>query len=1516
MLKRKLLPRLIIVLPLALIVISSLLFLLRVSRDTLNNLPEIIKTIADERINGTVQIGSIDIFPSKGIVIKDVVVTGKVNHSPLIRIPKVTLKTNLVDLILKRGNPDAAIKLIDIQEPVVSIRRKRDGHWDIHDVLKTTPGGKELQFKGKIQVRSAVLAISDYASSTTASPEINRFHNAEGVLTFPDSTHLKFNAKGVGDIKKVSDVSCSGVYNLKEKTYTVDIGLKDAAIEYWSKYPYNSKLRIHGGKANGSIFLNRYQQGMPLDYHITADLMNTALSFNGISKPISEIYGKLDLTRNLATLDLNAIFSKSPITASGYVVSFKNPKLLLNISSNRANFKEIANNVSFRDSLKFAALPDNGSLTATLTGAPSSPGVKFHVEAPSLGISSLKFSSLKLDGIYANRHILLNDSSAVCYGGSTNFNGEIDINRNPNVMLRGKANTIKIGDLPFFKGNGFTGYGSGPLSLYWKSGHLKVVYNIDIKSPEYHQYAFNNGNISGSYEDGISHIESMNTGLYGGDISASGVIGKGNTLDISVYGTDINIASVARQFWKIPTLGHGQFAGKITGTSTSPKFVGFVEGYKVVASDFQAERITASLSADMNNILINKLVLFDYPGSITLTGNISKPFDKQPTVDLTVSADSLDVDRFSEYAGIADLSGGILSADLKVTGALQKPDAEGRILLTDMLYHDIPLDVISSGISYKNQMLDIGSLKFISDKTQLTASGTIAQDQSINIKVNGTNIPLDRFSTYLKPYASLRGNLNLNGNVTGTLKSPIADVSINGDEPVINGRKFTSLSGKMNADKTKASVTNLELLESGSVYKLSSLSYDMHEKNITVNAGITDGHGAMLLSLLDSSPYVFQQSKPNERFKELLSTIPRPFNAKVNASITGTAKLTSQGIEPDLSLDSSITDLIYGSNSFKDIRMKGSWHNGILSLDQLDAIDGDTNISADASLGPKDALSVRIDVHNLPTSSLKQITKLPDNFSGKADVTIVASGSRYKPSAQMSLEIVDPVIAGTKFERLRTRFSSQGNEAGAPNADKSNSVGLINIDEITLVLNEHNFRTSGYIPVDWLDLTLKKDAPILLESTLDQDTLSFLSALTGLSIGVRQDGKFEGSVKMTGTIADPVFAGILSWKKGFVNVPRVNQPFEIDQADVSLTGNKITIDSLNGRSAQGGSFTGGGNITMIDMKPVLDMSLKANALRISGKNISNTYGEDINAEVNGDLKISGNLLTPTIKGNVVIPTGQMSIPGRAVPQTPPRVLVFDPSFDVGVSLGQNLRFKSSRLRIPLYGNINIKGPFSKINVDGKIDISNGTILFPVRSMKLLNRSKMELYVRPNQPSIINLDIQGQTRVTAITGLNQRKQYTITMTAKGNLDNLNTVFSSSPPGLTNDAIVALLTGQKQLEQLFSNQANDFGKELSGLFSSAVLPGVLGNIEQTFGSALGLEEFSLDLNYNEPVQVTLGEKLWDGVMLSYSSYLGSRPDYADSQYNIKLTKQFKGNLEIGVSVDENEIYTLLLEGRMNF
>ena len=150
-----------------------------------------------------------------------------------------------------------------------------------------------------------------------------------------------------------------------------------------------------------------------------------------------------------------------------------------------------------------------------------------------------------------------------------------------------------------------------------------------------------------------------------------------------------------------------------------------------------------------------------------------------------------------------------------------------------------------------------------------------------------------------------------------------------------------------------------------------------------------------------------------------------------------------------------------------------------------------------------------------------------------------------------------------------------------------------------------------------------------------------------------------------------------------------------------------------------------------------------------------------------------------------------------------------------------------------------------------------------------------------------------------------------------MDKLNPTFSSSPPDLSEQTIVALLTGQRQLAHVLDEDSTDgIGRELSGLFSAAVMPTMFGPIEEAFEDIFGLEEFALEMGYREPLQLTIGERLWDGVYLDYTAALGARPDYADSLYELKLSYRLGRRLELGVLTDQSKTLTTAIEGKLKF
>ncbi|MCX6374859.1 MAG: translocation/assembly module TamB domain-containing protein, partial [Armatimonadetes bacterium] len=204
-------------------------------------------------------------------------------------------------------------------------------------------------------------------------------------------------------------------------------------------------------------------------------------------------------------------------------------------------------------------------------------------------------------------------------------------------------------------------------------------------------------------------------------------------------------------------------------------------------------------------------------------------------------------------------------------------------------------------------------------------------------------------------------------------------------------------------------------------------------------------------------------------------------------------------------------------------------------------------------------------------------------------------------------------------------------------------------------------------------------------------------------------------------------------------------------------------------------------------------------------------------------------------------------------------------------------------------------------------------IVPMRRMKLMPGSMISLRTSPSKQIDVLVDVRAQTRMPAVSQFGERRRYTVTMVAQGPLDNLNPQFESSPPDLTEQQIVGLLAGEGELERMF---AQGGPTNLAEVFSTSLMPSVFAPIEEAFENTLGLEEFAIEMGYREPLMLTIGQQLVDGLYLDYTAVFGARPDYADSAYELKLSYRFKRGIELGITTDQNRTATIGVEGKLRF
>lgn len=1499
---------LIVVIPLLAMSAGSLAFLIGFGKTTIGSLPAVLEEAARERIRGKVTIGKIERISPSGVSLTKVVITDETSKKPIAEIPKMRVSLSYPGMILRRTEGVSAIRDIRIENPRLYLERMPDGRWNIANIVKPAPPGRRARLLAKVHVKSGTVFITDRMTPT---PETNDLRRINALLDLSENPVLRYRLSGNGPTTRLRGFAAEGKYNLADGSIDAGLNVVGADAAYWTRYPKRLGLDIMSGRADGTFHLRRRDGKESLRYAGAIHVRGTSVRLRQITRPIKDIEGRLDMRRDLVVMALNGKLGSSPIRLSGSVVDFSSPRLALRVTSDGTNWSEISRLAGASDRLRGVQLPQTGKCDLLFFGPPASPGIDFAISVPWVRYNGVNARALTVRGGYSDGKAVIRDANAEVYGGRVRIRGQIE---GSEALFDGTISDVRLGNVPELRKRGLSATCFGNADVSWAKGRTTLRYRGTLVEARLGRLDLEDTELGVIYRDGVIHVEELSSRTLGGVIAASGQVSTDGQLDLDVAGADINLAAVKEMYWDQPTVGRGQFAGKITGSVESPVFDGELDAHRVMIAGIGIERITASLSASRKEVKLRRLTVYDFPGTVTATGRITNPTAKSPLLDVSVVANSIGFDRIAETLGIGSVGGGVLSGELLVTGTARSPRAEGRLRAKGLFWRGMDIDALDAELDYWNDVIRIKDAQVKAGDSALSAKGRIDRGGILDLRLRSDGFDLARLSRAFQPYVNASGRAVIDASLTGRMSQPEARLRLMSENLTINTQSFEKFNLEAELRESTATVSELGLTDGDASYRISDLKIGTAKGDTAFDLSVSNGQIGKMIGVLEACPAVRQSGNDGtcSVIRRLLATLPRPLSGSLDATVGGSIRSVDGHAVPDLKASLEARDLHFGTNSIRTVRARGEWKDGVAKLESFDALDEDTNVTAQGVYGPGDTMSVQVDAHSLSLESLRQWVRLPDNISGLADVTIVAEGSAKEPLMEASVEIVEPKIGKVKFDRLSSRLS-----ANVDRLSNSKEAGRLEVRYATLVLGNHTFRTAGYVPVDWKNLTIPEDGELALRSELDRGDLQFFSAITGVRLQTSPTGDFRGVATLGGTIKSPKLTGGIVWHGGQVQFPRLETRFDDVEADIVFDEDKLLLRKMTARSAQGGNVEVSGHVAFPDLKPRLNMAVKASNLRLTGRNVSNTYGEDVTATFQSDLRVTGDWQSPLVSGSVSIPEGSIELAGKGVRNgfTGPRTI--NPTFDVTASLGRGVTFESARLNTPLFGTIALKGTLNKPVLDGSLDISGGNIIFPMRALRILPGSTVEIITGPGQQIVTRIDLTAETRVTTISPLGTRSRYEVTMVAQGPLDNLKPTFTSSPPGLTEDRIVALLTGQRQLEQILARDTGkDIGKELSGLFSTAMMPTVFKPIEQAFESALGFEEFALEMGYREPLQLTIGDRLFDGLYLDYTAVLGARPDYADSRYEMKLSYRFKRGVEVGVSTDENRTFSLGVEGKLRF
>lgn len=361
-------------------------------------------------------------------------------------------------------------------------------------------------------------------------------------------------------------------------------------------------------------------------------------------------------------------------------------------------------------------------------------------------------------------------------------------------------------------------------------------------------------------------------------------------------------------------------------------------------------------------------------------------------------------------------------------------------------------------------------------------------------------------------------------------------------------------------------------------------------------------------------------------------------------------------------------------------------------------------------------------------------------------------------------------------------------------------------------------------------------------------------------------------------------------------------------------------------------------------------------------------------DVSADLNIGGTLFRPVVLGSVSIAQADFRAPDALKIKSRPGASFVAPIFDMTFTVGSNVRISSAQLAATVHTEpespVILRGDVTDrdtILVNGNLIIDKGTLNLPTARFAVQRGGTVSLRYPSydfsgsvagalTDPTLgINVDLTALTRLTAASVNGARKRYTITVDAKGPINtsaplrlgdaaaagvglfgerSLHLTFKTDPNDLAltsqglQQRIVGLLGGQEAIESIFS-RSPDVGRllrtQLTESLSNAFLPELFERLG--IGQALGLEEFSIDINQLNAFTLTVTRQLFGPLYATYTRRLsgtngsGAATTPTDFGWEFKLSYRFpvtllRTNLQFSYTADDQRTNAYLLEGVFKF
>ncbi len=1371
---------------------------------------------ASTLIGQSVRIGRIRGDPWRGIVLEDVTLAGgaAAGDTPLLVARRVTVRLDvgvLLRALWHRRSPASSIVELLLEEPVLALARDAAGRWNLDGLgqLAGRPGDGPA-FRGRLIVLHGTVRLTD---RYPLRPHVfgARFDdvNATVDVSAGSRVRLRVSFVEVRDGRRTAG-RLTGVHLPASGHLDLTLDVHGGDLAAWGGYVLGTRaLRITGGTFDATLQIVRAPagRGSATDVWGRVTVRDGAARVPARGAVLQGVAGVLAVqNRRVAFDDLRGTLNGTPLSARGEVSFTGEPYLDVAVRSPRADLGTVRRVVFPRAGVQVRGVAAG---SVRIVGPASAPRLAGRVDTATGEVARRTFARASGTFETYGSLVTVREATAAVAGGAVRGEAWWRLDA-PQFQVAARLDDADAGALGRWVSRPLPvtrGRISGQIVALGRPGGLDVAARARVDAAR-----VQGGGIDAAidalrgvvrYQGGTLYLEHAAAGTGPAWALGHGLLGPDGRLALRAVADGLELASLPGLRLPAAIAGTAAFSGRVDGTLAAWEIAGDALVRRGRVLGLEVDEASGRVHVRPGQIRLEQVDARAGRARYQIDGTVT--WASPARLDLTIGAERAPADVLARLWGAPVEMRGRVDGQVRLTGAAERPAAEGRLVLREAVVHGQAVDRAEGTFRWDGTRLELDQAWLTRRSSRLELAGTVDRRRGVDLTLSARNLALRDLALPRLAGSRLDGHVDLTGTLRGRPDAPEMTVAVQSGDLSINGIRFDDAEGAVGWSGRALRLAPLRLRRAAETYRLDGAIAFGPESTIGLTADVAHGRLTTLLGL------------GNVRV-----------GAPVDATITGTAEVQGALGNPDARFNVTIDEGHIGDHRLTDGSVDLTLRDGVVTIDRFLLRPAQGTVAMQGRLHLRGASALEVTGAGLSLDLLRPLLGLRRPLRGRWDFTVQLDGPLAAPEIGFSQEITGGGVEGATFDRL---------VANAYYRD-----GLLQVPQAFLVQDGHRLRAAGAIPFNPALLRFDAQRPMEFRFWLADANMGLLRLLTDRV--EEATGAVEGEVRVGGTVAAPEVTGGLRVRDGRVRVRGLRTPIEAIRLDARFDGTTIQLAEASARLGSGTAEVQGALRLVPSPGGGLILAVGEDApLVVQGRDLRLAVPPVVDALATGQLRLWGTLgdprRPPTASGQVTLASGTVAVAAGPPGAPAAAPLVFRA---VRLEVGRDLAVQAGGLRFDLQpgGAVLLGGTLRAPTLDGTIGAREGKLVALGTTFDLIEATAV---FQPHLGLLPHVTATAETQIGATH---------VTLAVRGVPPEGLTLDLRSDPEMSRQEIVALLGRQAGMARLLEG-------DLEGALRAAISRRLFGGATGTVGRALGLSELALEYDFQGPLALRAGKLL---------------------------------------------------------